>query len=91
KWLCLTIILILAPFVMAITFGKLHDVPLYKLVGSMFRYFWLPRQYVFKKEIIYQGFKTTQPSEQKIPSQPVSQKKQLDRKTLKELSNILDK
>lgn len=90
KWLCLTIILILTPFVFAVAFGKIYDVPIYKLVGSMFRYLWLPKQYIFKKEI-YQGFKFSQTKQPKTPSLPVFQKKQLDRQTLKELSDILDK
>lgn len=91
KWLAITIILILAPFVLAIALGKLHDVPIYKLVGSMFRYFWLPKQYTFKKEMLYQGLRYSKAPPSKTPLQTISQKKQLDRQTLKNLSDILDK
>lgn len=93
KWLCLTITLILAPFVFAIAFGKIHEVPIYKLVGSMIKYIWLPKQYIFKKETYYSLSRTSLTKKSTTPVQtPLpSYKKQIDPQTLKKLTDLLDK
>jgi len=90
KWLCLLITLILAPFVFGITFGKIHDVYIYKLVGSMFRYIWLPKQYIWRKEMSF-GPQTQKTQKQLISSSGIPQTKNLNKQTLKELSDILDR
>jgi hypothetical protein len=90
KWLCLLITLILAPFVFGITFGKIHDVYIYKLVGSMFRYIWLPKQYIWKKETSFSP-QTQKTKKQLISSSSITQTKTLNKQTLKELSDILDR
>jgi len=91
KWLCLLITMILAPFVFGITFGKIYEVPIYKLVGSMFRHIWLPKQYLWQKETLI-SFKSPKKEKQPFVSSGQSLKrKELDSQTLKELSEILDK
>ena len=89
-----TLFFILTAFLLtvglAITFGKLYEIPIYKLVGSMFRYIWLPKEYLFEKQQL--------PSKPPVSSKKTESKqtgfssssKTLDSNTLKQLTDILN-
>ena len=81
---------ILTPIGFFLTFGKIHSVPIYTLAMAAIRHFWLPKYYLWKKERTFS--KTPYPiSQEPKPIVKTQIKKQLDKKTLKQLTDILDK
>lgn len=89
-WLWIILLIILAPIGFSLTFGKIHSVPIYTLAIAAIRHFWLPKYYLWKKE------KTFSKSSYSAPKKPKSEikiekQKELDKKTLKQLTDILDK
>jgi len=90
-WLWLILAAILAPTGFFLTFGKIHSIPIYTLAISAIRHFWLPKYYLWKKEKTFS--KTSYPVSQKPAKSEVKiqAKKELDKKTLKQLTDILDK
>ena len=89
-WLWLILATILAPIGFSLAFGKIHSVPIYTLVIAAIRHFWLPKYYLWQKE------KILLETSHSIPQQPkgeikIEAKKELDKKTLKQLTDILDK
>ena len=89
-WLWMILLMVLAPACVFLAFGQMHSVPIYTLVMAAIRHFWLPKFYLWKKE------KTFSKTPEYIPQKPKSTvetniKKQLDKKTLKQLTDILDK
>lgn len=90
SWLWLILATILAPIGFFLAFGKIHSVPIYTLAMAAIRHFWLPKYYLWKKEKTF--LKTPYPISQKPkPTVKTQIKKQLDKKTLKQLTDILDK
>jgi len=90
-WLWLILTIILAPIGLSLTFGKIHSVPIYTLAIAAIRHFWLPKYYLWKKEKTFS--KMPNPVSQK-PAQnevKIQEKKELDKKTLQQLTDILDK
>lgn len=90
-WLWLILTIILAPIGFSLAFGKIHSVPIYTLAIAAIRHFWLPKYYLWKKEKTFS--KTSYPVSQKpVKSEVKTQtKKELDKKTLEQLTDILDK
>ena len=89
-WLWLILLIILAPIGFSLAFGKIHSIPIYTLAIAAVRHFWLPKYYLWKKE------KTFSEPSYSAPQKPKSEikiqaKKELDKKTLKQLTDILDK
>lgn len=89
-WLWLILAIILAPIGFSLAFGKIHSVPIYTLAIAAVRHFWLPKYYLWQKE------KTFLKSSYSAPQKPKSEikkqaKKELDKKTLEQLTDILDK
>lgn len=89
-WLWFIIFVFLAPLGLFLTFGKIHDQPIHILFIAAIRHFWLPKYYLWQKEQIvkksYQDSSTQKETLIKTPSQ-----KTLDKETLNELTQILDK
>ena len=89
-WLWMILLMILAPVSVFLAFGQMHSVPIYTLVMAAIRHFWLPKFYLWKKEKTFS--KTSEYISQKPKSTvKIEDKKQLDKKTLKQLTDILDK
>lgn len=89
-WFWIILLMILAPTCAFLTFGKIHSVPVYTLAMAAIRHFWLPKFYLWKKEKT--SLKTTEYISQKPKDTiKIQAKKQLDKKTLKQLTDILDK
>lgn len=89
-WLWMILLMVLAPVGASLAFGQIHSVPVHTLVMAAIRHFWLPKFYLWKKERIFSK------TPENIPQKPISTKttivkKQLDKKTLKQLTDILDK
>ena len=90
SWLWLILAIILAPIGFFLAFGKIHSVPIHTLAMAAIRHFWLPKYYLWKKEKTFS--KTPYPVSQKPkPAVKTQIKKQLDKKTLKQLTDILNK
>ena len=89
-WLWIILFAIITPLGLFITFGKINNQPVYNFFMSAVLHFWLPKHYLWQKEMI-----VSEPSRnipQKItPTSETSSKKTLDKKTLDQLTNILDK
>lgn len=89
-WLWMILLMILAPTGALLAFGQINGVPVYTLAIAAIRHFWLPKYYLWKQEKTFT--KTPEHVTQKpkpILKTPI--KKQLDKKTLKQLTDILDK
>jgi len=89
-WLWMILLMVLAPACVFLAFGQIHSVPIHTLVMAAIRHFWLPKFYLWKKE------RTFSKTSKYIPQKPkntvkIQSKKQLDKKTLKQLTDILDK
>ena len=89
-WLWMILLMVLGPTAVFLAFGKIYSVPIYTLAMAAIRHFWLPKYYLWKKE------KTLSKTSGYISQKPKStvktqSKKQLDKKTLKQLTDILDK
>jgi len=89
-WLWIILLVILAPIGFLLAFGQLHGVPIYTLVMSAIRHFWLPKYYFWKKEKVFSKIPEFVPTEPKTAIE-TQVKKQLDKETLKQLTDILDK
>lgn len=89
-WLWIILLAILAPVGFLLAFGQLHGVPIYTLVMSAIRHFWLPKYYFWKKEKVFSKTPEFAPAEPKTAIETQA-KKQLDKETLKQLTDILDK
>lgn len=89
-WFWIILLIILAPVGSLFTFGKVHGVPVYTLITAAIRHFWLPKYYLWRKE---KTFLKTPGSISEKPKITVKTqiKKQLDKKTLEQLTEILDK
>jgi hypothetical protein len=89
-WLWLISVTILAPIGFSLTFGKIHSVPIYTLAMAAIRHFWLPKYYLWQKEktILATSHSVTEKPKDKIK---IEVKKELNDKTLKQLTDILDK
>lgn len=89
-WLWMILLVFLAPISVFLAFGQVHSIPVYTLIISAIRHFWLPNHYIWKKEKFF--LKPSSPSikKPKITTE-ASVQKQLDKKTLKQLTEILDK
>ncbi|HUW43628.1 MAG TPA: hypothetical protein VMV95_01545 [Bacillota bacterium] len=90
SWLWLVLSAILAPVGFSLAFGKMHSVPIYTLAMAAIRHFWLPKYYLWQKE------RTLLETSHSVPEKPkgkikIETKKELDKKTLKQLTDILDK
>ncbi len=90
SWLWLILAIILAPIGFSLAFGKIHSVPIYTLAMAAIRHFWLPKYYLWKKEKTFSKISYSVPQKPK-PTVKTQIKKQLDKKTLKQLTDILDK
>ena len=92
KWFWIIIAAIFTPLILAITFGRLNNIYIYKLVGAIIRHLWLPKQYVWEKNIPTYSYKEnpSKSKEHQIVSPSTYAKKQLDTQLVKDLSNILD-
>ncbi len=90
SWLWLILAIILAPIGFSLAFGKIHGVPIYTLAMAAIRHFWLPKYYLWKKERTFSKIPHTV-SQKSKPTVKTQIKKQLDKKTLKQLTDILDK
>ena len=90
SWLWLILAIILAPVGFSLAFGKIHSVPIYTLAMAAIRHFWLPKYYLWKKEKTFSKISYSVPQKPK-PAVKTQIKKQLDKKTLKQLTDILDK
>ncbi len=90
-WLWLILAIILAPIGFSLAFGKIHSVPIYTLAMAAIRHFWLPKFYLWKKEKTFS--ETPYPISQKPAKseEKIQEKKELDKKTLQQLTDILDK
>ena len=90
SWIWLILAAIIAPVGFFLTFGKIHSVPIYTLAMAAIRHFWLPKYYLWQKGETF--LETSRP----VPEKPkgkikIEVKKELDNKTLKQLTDILDK
>ncbi len=97
-WLWIILSLFVTPLALAIAFGKYKGIPIYQLIGYIFRHIWLPKQYLWKKERIFINSTLPHPTsftkEEKPASfseENISSRKVLDKKTLEQLANILNK
>ena len=90
SWLWLILATILAPIGFSLAFGKIHSVPIYTLAIAAIRHFWLPKYYLWKKEKAFSGTSYSVPQKPKSEIK-IQTKKQLDKETLKQLTDILDK
>ena len=89
-WLWIILFAILVPFGLFITFGRVNNQPIYNFFMSVVLHFWLPKHYLWQKEMTVSKVSKNVP--QKAASKPeISSKKTLDNKTLEQLTNILDK
>jgi len=89
-WLWMILSMFLAPIGVILAFGQIHGVPIYSLIIAAIRHFWLPKYYLWKKET--SQLKSSKPSIKKpeiISKTPT--KVRLDKKTLKQLTEILDR
>jgi len=87
-WIILSVFLALIGILL--TFGQMHGMPIYSLIIAAIRHFWLPKYYLWKKET--SQLKSSRPSIKKpqiISKRPI--KSHLDKKTLKQLTEILDR
>lgn len=89
-WLWIILLAILTPVGFFLAFGQLHGMPIYALVMSAIRHFWLPKYYLWKKEKVFSKTPEFVPKKPKIAIK-TQVKKQLDKETLKQLTDILDK
>lgn len=90
-WLWLILTIILAPIGFSLAFGKIYSVPIYTLAIAAIRHFWLPKYYLWKKEKTFSQAPypvSQKPAKSEVKTQV---KKELDKKTLKQLTDILDK
>ena len=86
-WFIIT--LILAPLALFLTFGQMNGQPIYKVLPSALRHFWLPKYYFWQKEKVVSRV-SERPQETKqtiIKPQP---QKTLDKQTIDNLSQFLD-
>ncbi len=90
SWLWLILVIILAPIGFSLAFGKIHSVPIYTLAMAAIRHFWLPKYYLWQKERTLLETSRSVPEKQKGKIK-IEIKKELDSKTLKQLTDILDK
>jgi len=90
SWLWLILAAILAPIGFFLTFGKINSVHIYTLAMAAIRHFWLPKYYLWQKgEAVLE---TSCPAPEKPKDKiKIEIKKELDNKTLKQLTDILDK
>lgn len=89
-WLWIILLAILAPVGFFLALGQLHGVPIYTLVMSAIRHFWLPKYYFWKKEKVFSKTPEFAPKKTKIAIK-TQVKKQLDKEALKQLTDVLDK
>lgn len=89
-WLWLTLSVILAPVGFFIAFGKIYSLPVYSIITSAIRHFWLPKYYLWKKEKVFLETDKSLPKETKFPPKTIA-RKNLDENTLKQLTELLDK
>ncbi len=89
-WLWIILSMFLAPIGILLAFGQIHGVPIYSLIIAAIRHFWLPKYYLWKKEktLTKTTYSVSQKPKNKIK---IETKKKLDEKTLKQLTDILDK
>ena len=89
-WLWIILSMFLAPIGILLAFGQIHGVPIYSLIIAAIRHFWLPKYYLWKKEktLTKTPYSVSQKPKNKIK---IETKKKLDEKTLKQLTDILDK
>jgi len=83
------IALIITPLALFLTFGQMNGQPMYKVLPSALRHFWLPKYYFWQKEKIVSRV-SERPQETKqtiIKSRP---QKTLDKQTIDNLSQFLD-
>lgn len=90
SWIWFILSAILAPIGFFLAFGRIHSVPIYTLAMAAIRHFWLPKYYLWQKG------ETLLETSHSIPEKPkgkikIEVKKELDNKTLKQLTDILDK
>jgi len=89
-WLWFIVFAVLAPFGLFITFGQIHNQPIYSLFMAAIRHFWLPKYYLWQKErIIEKPFKA--PPQKQTTSIEIPSQKTLNKETLQKLTEILDK
>jgi hypothetical protein len=89
-WLWFIISVVLVPFGLFVTFGTVYNLPVYSFFMSAIRHFWLPKYYLWQKEKVVSKAPKDKP--QKITSsKETSSTKNLDKKTLQKLTEILDK
>lgn len=90
SWLWLILAIILAPMGVFLAFGKIHGVPIYTLAIAAIRHFWLPKYYLWKKERTFSEISYSVPQKPKSEIK-IETTKELDEKTLNQLTDILDK
>jgi len=89
-WLWMILSMFLAPIGILLAFGQIHSVPIYSLIIAAIRHFWLPKYYLWKKETATIESSKSYTKEPEIIIK-TSTKNRLDKKTLKQLTEILDR
>jgi MFS family permease len=89
-WLWIILFAIITPLGLFVTFGKVNNLPVYNFIMSAILHFWLPKHYLWQKEMIAPTSSKNIP-QKIISTSETSNKKILDKKTLDQLTNILDK
>jgi len=89
-WLWIILFAILVPFGLFITFGKVNNQPVYNFFMSAVLHFWLPKHYLWQKEMTISKAPKNVPQKTASKSE-ISSKKILNKETLEQLTSILDK
>lgn len=89
-WLWLILAFIFGPLGFVFAFGQVGGIPFYSVAPFFIRHIWLPKYYFWKKEKIpASGFESSEEKKPQIIKK--AEKKELNKETLNQLTQILDK